>query len=105
VWANKNRYNEIALCRNELAAQAVRKVVFENQQTQSSVVRQAAGALPINQRVKSAIGTAEKIERDVRSKKREKRLRQSCQQSLRIAVSSLFAAKHRQGGWGCKKVY
>lgn len=55
--------------------------------------------LPINQGVNSAIGTAEKIERDSRSKKREKRLRPLGRPSSRMAVGLLFATKTLDGGW------
>jgi hypothetical protein len=74
-------------CPDTCFAKETFSAVGENQQPEPH--------LPINQRVNSAIGTAKKIERDSRSKKREKRLRQSFQQSFRIAVSRLFATKPR----------
>jgi hypothetical protein len=46
-------------------------LVFENQQV-SHQIAAIKSLLAINQRVNSAIGTAKKIERDSRSKKREK---------------------------------
>jgi hypothetical protein len=49
-------------------------MIFEKQQIQS-VDPTIKSGLAINQRVNSAIGAPEKIKRDSRSKKREKRLR------------------------------
>jgi hypothetical protein len=49
-------------------------LVFENSANSASGSAAIINALAINQRVKSAIGTAEKIERDSRSNEREKRL-------------------------------
>jgi hypothetical protein len=51
-------------CPDTCFAKETFSAVSENQQPEPH--------LPINQRVNSAIGTAEKIERDSRSKKREK---------------------------------
>jgi hypothetical protein len=68
-------------------------IIFEK--PGNSACRSAAiqSVLAINQRVKSAIGTAEKIERNSRSKKREKGLSTGRSPFGRIAVSLLFATK------------
>jgi hypothetical protein len=81
------------------AAQAARNIIFENQQM-SHQIAAIKSALAVNQRVKSAIGTAKKIERDSRSKKREKRPSTVRSPSGRMAVCLLFATKPHEGGWG-----
>jgi hypothetical protein len=60
-------------------------------------------ALAVNQRVKSAIGTAKKIERDSRSKKREKRSSTARSPSGRMAICRLFAINPAKGGGGGQK--
>jgi hypothetical protein len=50
-------------------------IIFEKRANLVVGPQQSRRFAYINQRVKSAIGTAEKNERDLRSKKREKRLR------------------------------
>jgi hypothetical protein len=79
-------------------------LVFENQQI-SHQIAAIKSPSSINQRVNLAIGTAKKIERDSRSKKREKRLSTVRSPSGRMAVCLLFATKPAEGGGVGKKVY
>jgi hypothetical protein len=73
--ANKKRYNEIAFLQKLGQAPRRRETLFENQTVSHQCPAGSRRLLPVNQRVKSAIATAEKIECDSRLKKREKRLR------------------------------
>jgi hypothetical protein len=85
------------------AAQAAETLSLK---TSNSVVgaQQIKGLWSINQRVNLAVGKAEKIERDSRSKKREKRLRPLGRPSSRMAVRPLVATKGLDGGWVGSKV-
>jgi hypothetical protein len=78
-------------------------LVFENQQV-SHQIAAIKSLLSINQRVNLAIGTAKKIERESRSKKREKRLSTVRSPSGRMAVRPLFATKASIGGGVSKRL-
>jgi hypothetical protein len=69
----------------------------------SHQIAEIKSPLAINQRVNSAIGTDQKIERDSRSKKRKKGLSTVRSPSGRMAVCLLFATKPTEGGWGGQK--
>jgi hypothetical protein len=77
-------------------------LVFENQQV-SHQIAAIKSLLAINQRVNLAIGTAKKIERDSRSKKREKRLSTVRSPSGRMGSSPFVCNKMTEGGWGGTK--
>lgn len=102
---NKNRLNSIVAFCVLSSSQPPRRQDDVSLKTRSFANQQISrwstaiqSVLAINQRVNLAIGMVEKIERDSRSKKREKRLRPLGRQSFRMAVSSLLATKRLMGG-------
>jgi hypothetical protein len=105
--ANKKRYNHpaIGVLGPSSAAQAAENIWSLKTSKFSRRSATIKSALAVNQRVKSAIGTAKKIERDSRSKKREKRPSTVRSPSGRMAVCLLFATKPHEGGWGWAKDY
>jgi hypothetical protein len=86
------------------AAQAAEALSLKTSKS-SPEERRNQERLPVNQRVKSAIATAPKIERDSRSKKREKRSSTARSPFGRMAICHLFATNPAKGGGVGKKVY
>jgi hypothetical protein len=103
--ANKKRYNHpaIGVLGPSSAAQAAENIWSLKTSKFSRRSATIKSALAVNQRVKSAIATAPKIERDSRSKKREKRSSTARSPSGRMAICRLFAINPAKGGGGGQK--
>jgi hypothetical protein len=71
--------------------------------SKSREIRRLETGRAVNQRVKSAIGTAKKIDTNSRPLEREKAALTAFRQSFRIALYPLFATKVPEGGGVPKK--